>query len=231
MTTENYYHILDVDPDATEDQIKSAYRSKVKRLHPDRFQGSSAPFRAVQEAYEVLRDPTRRKRYDEELARARRIRQARSGVEPLGRRRHPPAEPLVPTGGPISPLDAFFDAPFPFPLDELLGRPWGAPPQPRARPVEEIHVQIPLSPEQALRGGRVRLLIPTELECPTCAGRGGDWFFECRHCFGRGVLRTEIPVDITLPTRVVDGSSGTLSLRRPSMPDLLVILHFKVNRW
>jgi DnaJ-class molecular chaperone len=227
---ENYYQILDVDGKATQEQIKSAYRRKVKRLHPDRFQGGNAPFRAVQEAYEVLCDPVRRQRYDEELARAQRVRHETSGVDPLSWRRHPPAEPLVPTGRATGSRDAFFDAPFPFPLYEFLAHRRGVPYQPRVGPAEEIHVQLSLSPEQAQHGGRIRLLIPLEFACPTCGGWGDDGFFECRRCFGGGVLSGERPVDVAFPPRVADGSAVRVSLNRPRMPDLLVTLHFEVNR-
>ena len=58
----NYYAILGIDPDASPDQIRSAYRRKAKELHPDHYEGSSEPFRDVQEAYEALSDPARRQR-------------------------------------------------------------------------------------------------------------------------------------------------------------------------
>jgi DnaJ-class molecular chaperone len=61
------YRILGVPPSATADLIKAAYRKKAAQYHPDKNQSADAPtrFRAVQEAYEVLSDPARRKAYDE----------------------------------------------------------------------------------------------------------------------------------------------------------------------
>lgn len=58
------YETLGVAPDATPDQIKRAYRSKVKKLHPDQG-GDAEEFGKVQHAYDVLMDTERRKYYDE----------------------------------------------------------------------------------------------------------------------------------------------------------------------
>jgi Tol biopolymer transport system component/curved DNA-binding protein CbpA len=71
---ENYYQILGVDPEASEAEIKKAYREKAFILHPDRLAGApeSVRHRAEEElkklnqAYEVLRDPQKRRDYDSE---------------------------------------------------------------------------------------------------------------------------------------------------------------------
>lgn len=61
------YQILGVSPIATADAIKAAYRKKAAQYHPDKNQSADAPkrFREVQEAYEALSDPQRRKAYDD----------------------------------------------------------------------------------------------------------------------------------------------------------------------
>lgn len=59
----NYYAVLDVLPNATPEVITQAYRRKAQAEHPDK-NGDPGRFRAIQEAYEILSDPERRKRYD-----------------------------------------------------------------------------------------------------------------------------------------------------------------------
>lgn len=63
----DYYKILGVNKDATQDEIKSAFRKLSVKWHPDRNQGSKeaeAKFKEIAEAYEVLGDETKRKEYD-----------------------------------------------------------------------------------------------------------------------------------------------------------------------
>ncbi|MFJ8246761.1 J domain-containing protein [Peribacillus asahii] len=63
----NYYRILDVPYDATFSEIKEAYRKKVKEVHPDKDKGNAEQFKKVKEAYEILANVEKRKRYDELL--------------------------------------------------------------------------------------------------------------------------------------------------------------------
>ena len=67
MTTKrDYYDILDVPRDASEEDIRKAFRKKALEYHPDRNKSPSASeqFQEVNEAYQVLTDPERRRRYD-----------------------------------------------------------------------------------------------------------------------------------------------------------------------
>ena len=66
----NYYEILGVDKNATEDQIKSAYRKLAKQYHPDLHPGDATAaekFKRINEANEVLSDKQKRAAYDYEL--------------------------------------------------------------------------------------------------------------------------------------------------------------------
>jgi len=60
----NPYQQLNIDPTATDSEIKTAYRKLAQKNHPDKG-GDQEEFQAIQEAYEILSDPDRRKRYDE----------------------------------------------------------------------------------------------------------------------------------------------------------------------
>src|SRR6266550_4573826 len=65
-TQTDYYVLLGVSRQATDEQIRSAYRKLARQYHPDVNSASDAAerFKAVTEAYEVLTDPERRQRYD-----------------------------------------------------------------------------------------------------------------------------------------------------------------------
>jgi DnaJ-class molecular chaperone len=101
VDADDYYAILGVNSAASLKRIQAAYRKLAKEYHPDHagMQGKEK-FQAVQEAYEVLSDPGKRKEYDAHVDRRRRIRESRGIIpEPLAplrrpfRTRHP--EPLV----------------------------------------------------------------------------------------------------------------------------------------
>src|ERR687894_513643 len=67
MAKRDYYEVLEVGRDATEDDLKKAYRRLAMKFHPDRNQGDTgaeARFKEVNEAYDVLKDAEKRAAYD-----------------------------------------------------------------------------------------------------------------------------------------------------------------------
>lgn len=63
----NYYEILEITPEASQEVVKAAYRALVKKFHPDNMNGQQDECRTIEDvnmAYEVLSDPDRRKKYD-----------------------------------------------------------------------------------------------------------------------------------------------------------------------
>lgn len=65
MTKRDYYEILGVGKEASADEIKKAFRQGAIKYHPDKEGGDEAKFKEVNEAYEVLKDPSKRQRYDQ----------------------------------------------------------------------------------------------------------------------------------------------------------------------
>src|SRR4028118_48486 len=65
--TTNYYEVLGVRREASQAEIRNAYRNLAKTLHPDHPGGSAEKFSRIQEANAVLSDPDRRREHDEAL--------------------------------------------------------------------------------------------------------------------------------------------------------------------
>src|SRR3954467_3396362 len=64
MAKRDYYEILGIGKSASADEIKKAFRRQAVQHHPDRG-GDEAKFKEINEAYEVLKDPSKRQRYDQ----------------------------------------------------------------------------------------------------------------------------------------------------------------------
>jgi hypothetical protein len=236
----NYYTLLGIRPGATQAEIKSAYRRKAKTLHPDACGGDRELFQAVQEAYEVLSDPARRRAYDLQLAdkpppRAqppwgRRAAPARRRAEPLRSSPHP-VEPLIPQ-------EETFPGEAPFPPDWPPGSLWDVMAPDILSPVggdwadqvEQIYVEVPLTPEQAARGGRVDVWVPVQVTCPACRGWGGRGPYVCPHCAGRGRIPDERPLSLSFPGGIVEGDVTRISLDRVGIPGMVLTVRFTVGR-
>jgi DnaJ-class molecular chaperone len=223
-----------VDPDATQAQIKSAYRRRAKQSHPDHQGGSCKPFRDVQEAYEVLSDPARRRTHDGELAH-----EARPQPPPRDLSSEPfrsgrcPVEPLIPTERSSGLEEMFFDRFFHAPQTETLGRLWSdldrlVRPQVEGR--GDLQVDVPLTREKAMRGGRVRVWIPLATTCPSCRGYGHVGAYGCWECSGEGSIVEQRPVWISFPAGISHNTVARVSLAPLGAPHTYLSVRFSVGR-
>ena len=169
------YEILGVAKDASDDEIKKAYRKLARELHPDKNPDDARAeerFKEVQGAYDVLSDPDKRRAYDSFGA---------SG--PRG----------FPGGGDTGGL-RFEQVDFGN-LGDLFGGMFGgggrrgSGRQPIRGNDLETHVQV--SFEDSLRGVQVRVPVEAETACSTCGGTGaepGTAPVTCPQCQGRGIV-------------------------------------------
>ena len=65
MSKRDFYEVLGISKDASADEIKKAFRKLAVKHHPDKEGGDEAKFKEASEAYEVLKDTTKRQRYDQ----------------------------------------------------------------------------------------------------------------------------------------------------------------------
>jgi molecular chaperone DnaJ len=165
LAPSDLYSVLGVSREATADEIKRAYRKLARKYHPDRNQGdkeSEERFKEVQEAYDTLSDPEKRKQYD--------AGGMFSGFGPRG----------FSGGGFTSDLGDIFST--------FFGRRGGggqAPVQGR-----DLETEVRLSFEQAMEGVEVAVTVPKQAICPTCRGSGakpGTSPTVCPRCGGRGI--------------------------------------------
>jgi len=160
-TKRDYYETLGVPKNASEEEIKKAYRKLAMKHHPDRNQGDSAKeaeakFKEAKEAYEMLSDAQKRAAYDQ---------YGNAGVDPNMRSGGPGGEGF---GGFA---EAFGDI-----FGDIFGQGrGGAGGQRGGRQVyrgSDLSYAMEISLEDAARGKDTQIRIPTWEECDNCHGTG-----------------------------------------------------------
>jgi molecular chaperone DnaJ len=180
MAKRDYYTVLGVNRDASEEDIKKSYRKLAMKFHPDRNsedKQAEEKFKEAKEAYEVLCDARKRAAYDQF---------GHAGVEASAAGFGAGARGF---GGPEG-FGGFADA-FGDIFGEIFGQGRGA----RGNGVfrgADLRYNLELSLEEAARGTEVKIRIPTMEECGTCHGSGakpGTQPKQCPACHGRGEVR------------------------------------------
>lgn len=241
----DYYEVLGVSRNATEQEIKQAYRRLALKYHPDRNPGNKEAeekFKEIAEAYQVLSSPELRARYD---------RYGHAGAE------------------------AGFGAGFPgFEeiLNDLFGDIFGARARRAPRRGADLRYDIEITLEEAAAGLKTKIRVPrleacedcrgtgaakgaSPVRCPTCGGAGQIRYQQgflsvsrtcsmcrgagriirdlCPTCRGEGRVERERTLDIKIPPGVDSGArlrlAGEGEAGEPGAPpgDLYVIVHVK----
>ena len=222
----SYFAILGVSSTATADEIRSAYRRLAKEYHPDHYGGGSEPFQEIQEAYAVLGNARRRNQYERNISKAPLRASMRSA-------RYPEPEPLIPDEGPadigeISPVRSFQS--FTPSFDEIFDWLWknySDLSQPKSTRVQNLTLEVTLTPEQARSGGSARIMVPARAICPTCRGCGGVGIYECLRCAGEGAIVGELPISISFPPGLSSDHAVMIPLDRFGIKNLHVTVLFR----
>lgn len=232
----NYYAILGISPTATFDEIPSAYRQRAKQYHPDYFGKDSAQFLGVQEAYNVLGDPSNRISYDRTLGGAGiKIRSLGQSESIVTRPRRPAVEPLRSTRKPMDLGRVFPQTSFQRhrpSLEEIFENVWNFPDRPplsKSEKFRTLTMEIRLTGDQANRGGRVQISIPLQRPCSTCNGSGDAGPFQCWNCSGTGSALNEFSFHVEYPPGIRDFYQVAIPLERYGIPDICPIMLFRVS--
>jgi len=222
LSMRDYYLVLGVPRSSSRPAIRRAYLDLVRRLHPDRAGvGETARLQEINEAYETLSDPEKRRRYDRSQAPSEPI-APRAAAEPLAARRG---------RGVSDPLDVFEELgavrPSAEALFERFMRNFVAGAVPKGKHLSAFNVGLILSAAEARRGVVVPLHLPVLAPCPACGGSGG-WWLPCGRCSGMRLIPQERDLRIPLPGGVRDGMVVEVSLEPLGVQNLYVVLHVAV---
>ncbi len=231
----DYYLVLHLTPEATTEEIRSAYRRRALELHPDESAFGSDPFLELQEAYAVLSDPTRRSRYDRktETIPVHYADPAQHKTTRAGRGYSPEALTAVQPASGFEDVALFrsFET-FSPSFEEIFERLWSnfdLLTRPKEERLESLTVDVPLSSEEAFAGGAVRIMVPARAICPACRGKGTVGPYECWRCEGHGALTGEYPVMVSYPAGLQDDYTVRLSLDRLGIENFYLIVRFRTT--
>ncbi len=187
MSKRDYYEVLGLSRDATEREIKKAYKRLAMKLHPDRNQGDKdkeAEFKEVKEAYEILNDDQKRAAYDQ---------YGHAAFEQGGH------------GGGGGFGGGGFGQDFGDIFGDIFGGGRGGRQQ-RQQRGSDLRYNLELTLEEAIKGKTLEIKVPTYVACDPCDGSGakkGSSAKTCSTCHGHGQVQMRqglFAVQQTCPT-------------------------------
>lgn len=168
MASNNYYEILGVSKDASQDDIKKAFKKASMKYHPDRLANKSESerkegeekFKQINEAYQTLSDPQKRQEYDNPNMGGF---GGFGGFNPFGR------------GGGFSPFGHGFN-------------PFGSEAREMREDGEDVNISVAITLEELFNGTEREIVYERNKRCKSCDGKGGDGKQVCPHCHGSGFI-------------------------------------------
>jgi DnaJ-class molecular chaperone len=199
----DYYEVLGVAKTATDDEIKTAYRKLARKFHPDVNPGDKTAeekFKEINEAYQVLSDSEKRKRYDQLGPNWKQGEEFRPPPGWEGTQGGPQDFSDVFGGRGASGFSDFFETLFGGRRSPRAGSGF-------AMRGQDVEAEIALALEEAHRGGKRNIGLQVTETCPDCHGSGSkDGKTVCPTCRGAGAVRRPKSLEVTIPAGVRDDS-------------------------
>ncbi|MBI5416600.1 J domain-containing protein [Candidatus Poribacteria bacterium] len=180
--TKDYYETLGLKKDATDEEIKRTYRTLAKKFHPDNNPGNKVAeehFKKINEAYEYLGDPEKRKQYDS--LREASIHGNGADFSDLFNKGYRSTGQGQSQGSNNFNFADIFSSIFGNENRNID----------RDSNNEESSYEITIPFEQAITGGQTKISVPVKSLCPACSGTGakpGTSIKTCSNCGGRGSI-------------------------------------------
>ena len=207
MAGKNYYDILGVKKDASEKEIKQAYRRLARKYHPDVNAGDKSAegkFKEVNEAYEILSDKEKRKKYDkygDKWEYADQFEQANQQQSFYRDFNQGGGGSTFQFSGNIDGLDSIIEEMF---GGESRGGGYYRRAQPRRGQDLESPVEVTL--EEAYKGTSRTISLQVGEPCSSCNGSGRIHNLPCSACRGAGIVSGIKRLEVKIPPGVQNGS-------------------------
>ncbi len=224
MAKKSYYETLGINRNATEKEIKQAFRKLARKCHPDvnpANQEAEARFKEINEAYEVISDKAKRQKYDqygEQWQHAEQFARSQTGA-PFGFRQSRTRT------SPFAEMD----------LDSLFGNLFGGNERRRPKPRrgQNIEHAVEVTLEEAFNGSQRTISMETQEPCPNCRGTGFKQKAPCPSCHGSGQstslkrIQVKIPPGVNTGSRIRIAGKGGLGQAGATSGDLYLLISVK----
>jgi molecular chaperone DnaJ len=220
----DYYNILGVSKNASKEEIKKAFRNLAHKYHPDKKDGDAAKFKEISEAYAVLSDDEKRKRYDMFGAAGVGGSGGGSGFDPFSGFGFQNSNGwdfsnfAQGFGGFNSESDLEFD------IGDIFSDFFGGGERRKQKRGRDVSVDIEISFAESIFGTERKIIIKKTSFCEKCSGSGGEAgtpLVDCRACNGRGKIRETKRVFVgsfsTVRTCEVCGGTGKIPEKKCSV--------------
>ncbi len=206
---QDYYELLEVDRNASEKEIKAAYRKLARKWHPDLHpanekKAAEEKFKRINEAYEVLKDPEKRSRYDRLGSNWRNGQDFQAPPNMDGVRFYTSED--FASGDFGGGFSDFFNTFFGAGAGGTGRTGRSAYKQKQQVHGEDLESEIELTIEEAYRGVTQSLRISVGSLCSACNGTGIQNRSFCTSCGGTGSVPNEKVLDVKVPAGVKEGS-------------------------